>query len=115
VKKLILRGANKKIRNNLSLTPYDLSVNLQYKEIERILRTRSCFRKYICLSTELSEFKIKRNDRYLVLIMLFIILTKSYFMVSLLIYLFTANHAAEKESVINDVIHCIGIYVYLTQ
>ena len=98
VKKLLLRGANKDIKNNENITPEELAFKLEYIEIGNLLKHISCFRKYFCLDSEMSGFKPHRKDRSLSLFMIIIVGIKAYFMISLLIFLFTEENNSGRHS-----------------
>lgn len=62
IKKLLIRGANKYLKNDNNLTAFEMAVNMNKVEIAAILKKKTFTEQYFCFEEELSELKPKRND-----------------------------------------------------
>ncbi len=101
VKKLILRGANKKaVRVNDNITPYQIAKCQNNTEMMELLQTLSCYRKYICLDNEISYFKPKKKNYGLSMATIGMVFLKSIFMVFNLIYVSKCN--------LSNCVKCLG-------
>ncbi len=67
IKKLLLRGADKSIKRNDGKTPLDLAVESNQVLVIKILESKSCLRKYICMDSEIEAFRPSRNDLFLII------------------------------------------------
>jgi hypothetical protein len=80
IKKLILRGVKKEIKNKENLTAYNLAVQYNQNKIAEKLKTLTFIDKFCLMRTELMQFKYTYNDIY-------IIITYGIFFILKLIYL----------------------------
>jgi hypothetical protein len=62
IKKLIIRGCNKNLKNINDLKAYDLAVNMSKLDIAEILKAKSFKEKFCFFKDELGELKRKRYD-----------------------------------------------------
>jgi ankyrin repeat protein len=81
IKKLLIRGANKKIKNLEGKTAYDLAKDTNHSGVAGLLEIKSFYKKYICMENELTEFKKTRNDRLLYSVIIFVLVSKVIYII----------------------------------
>jgi ankyrin repeat protein len=84
IKKLLIRGANKAIPKFDKKTAYELALENNQFEVAKILQSKSLIKQYLCLETEIEPMRPSRNDLFLLVTNLMIIIFK-------LIYIFKIN------------------------
>lgn len=62
IKKLLLRGANKFMKDDTGKTAYQFAIENRKYNIAELLKTKNVFKKMFCNSLELSSIKGIRND-----------------------------------------------------
>jgi hypothetical protein len=100
IKKLLIRGAKKKIINYEGRTPYNLAIDSNQYDIAKLVEPKGLLRKYICMESEIVEFKPSRNDIALLAILLTVITFK-------LVYIIRLN-VVVGDLPINQVMTCAG-------
>ena len=99
VKKMLIRGADKSLRNLEGKTPYDIAKEMNNYEIASILERKSFVNKYICMGSELSAFEPSRNDLFLLISLIVLIISKLVYILK--IYYLIIEVESQQE-IIND-------------
>jgi hypothetical protein len=72
----LIRGADKKIRRVDNKSAYELAIESNQNEIAKVLEPKNLCRKYFCMETELGPFKAVRNDLFLLISLIVVIVLK---------------------------------------
>jgi ankyrin repeat protein len=101
IKKLLIRGAKKKIPNHEGRTPYSLAIDSNQYDVSKLIESKSLIRKYLCMESEITEFKPSRNDLVLLGILFGIITFKITYLIRLYVII--------DDQPIDEMMSCIGI------
>jgi hypothetical protein len=107
IKKLLIRGARKDIKNLEDKTAYNLAIDTNQPELAKLVETKGFIKKYICMETEITEFKPARNDILLFVILLFTVTFKLIY----IIRLYTIRNGTGMP--LSMIMTCLGKYTYL--
>jgi glutaredoxin-related protein len=99
VKKMLIRGADKRLVNHEGKTPYDLAKEMNNYEIASILESKSFVKKFICMGSELSAFEPSRNDLFLMIALLVLIIFKLVYILKIYYLIIKVE---PQSAIIND-------------
>jgi ankyrin repeat protein len=105
LKKLLLRGADKNIKKFDGKTAYDLAIENNQIEIAKILQTKGFLRKYLCMESEIEAFIPSRNDLFLLVCLLLIIVFKFVYIVKIDYIVNTDPRFTNKK--FDDLVYCL--------
>jgi ankyrin repeat protein len=91
VKKLLVRGAKKNIRNYKGKIPYDIAMELNLSDIALILKNFTLMEKFFSKNEEIKPIKGGRNNLLLLLTVIFILLFKFCYLVRIMGYMIKKN------------------------
>ncbi len=105
IKKLLLRGADKSIKKLDGKTAYDLALENNQIEIAKILESKAFLKRYICMESQIEAFRSSRNDLFLIIIQILIIIFKFIYIIKIDDIVNTDPRYTNKK--FNDLVYCL--------